>query len=126
DIDSTANPHNPSNPPKHAVFGEQTTNEMALLFLQAVMPRAGDAVRFRREFGMSRVAQFLAEGGEPAGLRRETIARLRAAIRCSTLITTSRSIRKNVPPSCNSWPPDSQPRSDKSESAKIIGRSIKK
>lgn len=29
---STANPHNPSNPPKAVVFGEQTTNEMCFAF----------------------------------------------------------------------------------------------
>jgi hypothetical protein len=29
---STANPHNPNNPPKKVVFGEQTTNEMCFAF----------------------------------------------------------------------------------------------
>jgi hypothetical protein len=76
---SAANPHNPSNPPKRVTFGEQTTNEMALLFLQVVLPRPEDAPGFRREFILSRLDQFLTEGGQPAGIRRRTIERLRAA-----------------------------------------------
>ena len=77
---STANPHNPSNPPQRVTYGEQTTNEMALLFLQAVLPRPEDAARFREEFILDRLDQFLREGGQPAGVRRGTITRLHAAI----------------------------------------------
>jgi mono/diheme cytochrome c family protein len=77
---SASNPHNPSNPPRRVVFGEQTTNEMALLFLQVVLPRPADVPRFRREYILGRVDQFLTEGGEPAGLRRRVTERLQAAI----------------------------------------------
>jgi mono/diheme cytochrome c family protein len=65
---SAANPHNPSNPPKHVVFGEQTTNEMALVFLQVILPRPEDTARFRRELIVGRLDQVLTEGGQPAGL----------------------------------------------------------
>ena len=77
---STANPHNPSNPPQRVTFGEQTTNEMALLFLQAVLPSPDDVRPFRRKLALSRLDQFLTEGGEPAGMNRRTIERLRSAI----------------------------------------------
>jgi mono/diheme cytochrome c family protein len=77
---SAANPHNPSNPPKRVTFGEQTTDEMALLFLQVVLPRPEDVPRFRREFILSRIDQFLAEGGAPAGINHKRMARLRAMV----------------------------------------------
>jgi len=63
---SAANPHNPSNPPKRVIFGEQTTNEMAVLFLQAVLPRPEDVPRFRQEFRLLRMQQFLGEAAQPA------------------------------------------------------------
>jgi len=76
---SAANPHNPSNPPKRVTFGEQTTNEMALLFLQMVVPQPEDVPKFRREFILSRIEQYLTEGGAPAGLNRRVMAALRTA-----------------------------------------------
>ena len=75
---STGNPHNPSNPPKRVTYGEQTTDEMALLFLQVVLPRPQDVPQFRREYLLGRLDQFLTEGGEPAGLGRRAAQRLRA------------------------------------------------
>lgn len=77
---SSGNPHNPSNPPRRVTYGEQTTNEMALLFLQAVLPRPEDVPKFRREYRLARLDQFLTEGGAPVGLRSREIRRLRAAI----------------------------------------------
>ena len=65
---SSGNPHNPSSPPKRVTFGEQTTDEMALLFLQAVLPHPEDAARFRQELIFSRLDQFLTEGGQPSGV----------------------------------------------------------
>lgn len=62
---SAANPHNPSNPPRRVTFGEQTTNEMAVLFLQVVLPRPSDVPRFRREFRRLRIQQFLGQSGQP-------------------------------------------------------------
>jgi len=75
---SASNPHNPSNPPKRVTYGEQTTDEMALMFLQVVLPRPEDVPRFRREFLLNRLDQLLTEGGEPAGLGRRAAQRLRA------------------------------------------------
>jgi len=77
---SANNPHNPSNPPKRVTYGEQTTNEMALLFLQVVLPRPEDVPRFRREFILQRLDQYLTEGGEPAGLGRRAMPQLRALV----------------------------------------------
>lgn len=68
---SAANPHNPSNPPRRVTFGEQTTNEMALLFLQAVLPRPEDVPRFRKEFRLLRMQQFLSVGDSPLDPRRK-------------------------------------------------------
>lgn len=77
---SAANPHNPSHPPKRVSFGEQTTDEMAFLFLQVVLPRPEDVPRFRREFILSRIDQLLSDGGSPAGLSRNVITRLRSLV----------------------------------------------
>ncbi|HXX93471.1 MAG TPA: hypothetical protein VEN81_07540 [Planctomycetota bacterium] len=46
---SAENPRNPSSPPKRVTFGEQTTDEMAFLFLQIVPRRAADAALLRLE-----------------------------------------------------------------------------
>jgi hypothetical protein len=75
---SAGNPHNPSNPPKRVTFGEQTTDEMALVFLQVVLPHPEDALRFRREVIQSRLDQFLSEGGLPAGITPRVMELLRA------------------------------------------------
>lgn len=74
---SAANPHNPSNPPRRVTYGEQTADEMALVFLQVVLPHPEDVAEFRREFFLQRIDQFLA-GGSPADLTPRTMARLRA------------------------------------------------
>ncbi|MBZ5603409.1 MAG: ascorbate-dependent monooxygenase [Acidobacteriia bacterium] len=76
---SAGNPHNPSNPPKRVTFGEQTTDEMALLFMQVVLPRADDVPRFRKQFFLGRLEQILLEGGEPAGVTRRAREILRVA-----------------------------------------------
>jgi mono/diheme cytochrome c family protein len=77
---SDGNPHNPSNPPKRVTFGEQTTDEMALLFLQVVLPRPAAVPQFRKEFMIGRIDQFLTEGGAPAGIRARALAMVRLAI----------------------------------------------
>jgi hypothetical protein len=73
---SAENPHNPSSPPKRVTFGEQTTDEMALLFLQAVLPHPEDALRFRKEMILGRMDRALSEGGQPAGMTPRTIQML--------------------------------------------------
>lgn len=75
---SSGNPRNPSNPPKRVTFGEQTTDEMALLFLQGVLPHPEDAVRFKKELILGRLDQFLSEGGRPAGITPRTLDMMRA------------------------------------------------
>ena len=42
-------------------WGEQTTDEMALVFLNVVLPTPADARDFRREVGREYVDQFLAQ-----------------------------------------------------------------
>ena len=53
---STANPRNPSNPPREVKFGEQTTNEMAFTFVQVTLDSPGLVAYFQRDAN----AQFLA------------------------------------------------------------------
>ena len=55
---SADNPRNPSNPPRYVHFGEQTTDEMAFLFLQVMLPSQSDVPRFRREMLFTRVGQL--------------------------------------------------------------------
>lgn len=45
---STANPQNPSDPPKAVRWGEQTTDEMAIAFLGILLPTAADVVPFEQ------------------------------------------------------------------------------
>ncbi|MEP7351875.1 MAG: ascorbate-dependent monooxygenase [Acidobacteriota bacterium] len=45
---SSANPRNPSNPPKEVHWGEQTTDEMAVAFLALVLPKPEDVPAFQR------------------------------------------------------------------------------
>ncbi|HTM47526.1 MAG TPA: hypothetical protein VL285_02525 [Bryobacteraceae bacterium] len=70
---SASNPHNPSSPPRRVTFGEQTTNEMALAFLQVMLPSPEDERPFRQAFATSRMVQMVEEGGEPAGLGRRKL-----------------------------------------------------
>lgn len=46
---STANPRNPSNPPREVKFGEQTTNEMAFTFVQVTLDSPGMVAEFQRD-----------------------------------------------------------------------------
>ncbi len=75
---SAANPRNPSSPPKRVQYGEQTTDEMAVLFLQVVLPRPEDVPGFRREIVLSRIESVI-DNRDPVGLSRLTIQRIRAA-----------------------------------------------
>jgi mono/diheme cytochrome c family protein len=45
---SANNPRNPAHPPVRVIYGEQTTNEMALLFLSFALPTPADAAAFQR------------------------------------------------------------------------------
>jgi hypothetical protein len=65
---SEGNPRNPNHPPKRVTFGEQTTDEMALLFLQATLPSPAQVPVFRVAMLFSRIEQFLREGGDALGV----------------------------------------------------------
>lgn len=45
---SADNPHNPSNPPKRVLLGEQSTDEMCLAFLQVAIASEEDAEKLRQ------------------------------------------------------------------------------
>lgn len=75
---SSGNPRNPANPPKRVTFGEQTNDEMALLFLQGMLPHPEDAARFRKELILGRLDQYLSERGQPAGVTPRTMEMLQA------------------------------------------------
>jgi hypothetical protein len=78
---SDANPRNPSSPPKRVTFGEQTTDEMALLFLLVATPRLDDVPAFYRAFGVGLIDRLLTDGAEPVALTPNQIAGLRVAQR---------------------------------------------
>jgi hypothetical protein len=46
---SVDNPRNPAKPPVRVTYGEQTTNEMALVFMSFSVPTPQDALTFTRE-----------------------------------------------------------------------------
>ncbi len=77
---SAGNPRNPSNPPRRVRFGEQTTDEMALAFLQVTVPRTEDVPAFRRAYLLSRIEQILIEGGDFDGLTRRQAEMLLAGV----------------------------------------------
>jgi mono/diheme cytochrome c family protein len=52
---SEANPRNPAKPPVRVTYGEQTTNEMALVFLSFSVPTPQDAVTFTRDMFLSQM-----------------------------------------------------------------------
>jgi hypothetical protein len=59
---SAGNPRNPSNPPAHAQFGEQTTDEMAVAFFTVVLPSPTDVAPFRRDIRLAVLDDMLASG----------------------------------------------------------------
>jgi mono/diheme cytochrome c family protein len=59
---SENNPHNPSHPPVPVTWGEETKNEMAVLFLGVELPSPADVPAFRREMRTQYMEAFLAEG----------------------------------------------------------------
>jgi hypothetical protein len=59
---SANNPHNPAHPPVPVTWGEETQNEMAVLFLSVALPSPADVPVFRREMRTAYLESFLAEG----------------------------------------------------------------
>jgi hypothetical protein len=45
---ASANPRNPSNPPVRVTWGEQTHDEMALVFLRVLLPTPADEIAFKQ------------------------------------------------------------------------------
>ena len=59
------------------VYGEQTTDEMAMLFLLVALPRLEDVPAFYRAFAAGVVDHLLIDGAEPAALTPGQISGLR-------------------------------------------------
>ena len=58
---SAANPQNPSNPPVAVKWGEQTTDEMALVFLGIVLPSPRDVMPFQNAVNRQLIETFIAD-----------------------------------------------------------------
>ncbi len=58
---SANNPHNPAHPPVHIHWGEETKDEMALVFLTVLLPTRDDIAELRRDAGRQYVDQFLGQ-----------------------------------------------------------------
>lgn len=81
---SAANPRNPSNPPVLVHWGEQTTDEMALAFLNVKLSSLAEQKRFQQLMGLEMVEEFLSQGDSitdlPPEINAATRARIAAAI----------------------------------------------
>lgn len=78
---SSNNPHNPSNPPRRVTYGEQTTNEMALVFLMVTMPDPAQVPQFRRELMINLLDQALSEGVDVSHIDPARAERIQTLIR---------------------------------------------
>ncbi len=58
---SESNPHNPAHPPVHIHWGEETKDEMALVFLNVLLPSRDDIRDLHRSVGRQYVEQFLSQ-----------------------------------------------------------------
>jgi mono/diheme cytochrome c family protein len=80
---SDKNPHNPASPPRLVTWGEETNDEMAIAFLEFVLPSPSDVPAFRREALLETLNSVLAGGGTvddlPTGVSSATAQRLRQA-----------------------------------------------
>ena len=59
---SDNNPHNPTHPAVHVTYGEETKNEMAVLFLSVALPTPADVAPFQQAMRLQYLESFLAEG----------------------------------------------------------------
>ena len=82
---SDKNPHNPSHPPVQVTWGEETRNEMAVLFLGVVLPSPDDVPGFRRAMRAEYIASFLAETNSidklPSGMPPAEVERIKRVFR---------------------------------------------
>ncbi|HEX5228415.1 MAG TPA: hypothetical protein VFW44_11925 [Bryobacteraceae bacterium] len=58
---SENNPHNPVHPPVHIHWGEETKDEMAVVFLTVVLPTPGEVRELHQIVGREYVEQFLSQ-----------------------------------------------------------------
>jgi len=58
---SENNPHNPVHPPVRIHWGEETKDEMALVFLTVAVPTPADVADLHRDVGRQYVEQFLSQ-----------------------------------------------------------------
>ena len=81
---SANNPHNPASPPKMVTWGEETNDEMAIAFLEFVLPSPRDVPAFRTAALLQLLEPFLAAGGRvddlPPGAGGANLDRIRRAI----------------------------------------------
>ena len=80
---SDGNPRNPASPPKLVTWGEETNDEMAIAFLEFVLPSPADVPAFRTSAMLQTLDSFLAAGGGiddlPPGVAGGAAQRLRQA-----------------------------------------------
>lgn len=74
---SSANPHNPSNPPREVKFGEQTTNEMAFAFVSLTLESPDQVADFRRGTRAEFVASMIENGVDDEALGPQRAAQLK-------------------------------------------------
>jgi hypothetical protein len=65
---SEKNPRNPSHPPIRVHSGEQTTDEMAVLYLELMLSPGTSAADFEKLMAVEYVDQYLEQGANPAYL----------------------------------------------------------
>jgi hypothetical protein len=82
---SAGNPRNPANPPATVTWGEETSDEMAIAFLELVLPSPRDVPAFRLAGLLQLLEPFMAAGGGiddlPPGVGGANLERLRMAYR---------------------------------------------
>jgi hypothetical protein len=82
---SAGNPRNPANPPATVTWGEETNDEMAIAFLELVLPSPRDVPAFRLAGLLQLLEPFMAAGGGiddlPPGVGGANLERLRRAYR---------------------------------------------
>jgi hypothetical protein len=74
---SSANPHNPSNPPREVKFGEQTTNEMAFAFVSLTLDSPAQVPAFRAGMRAELIATMLENGVDEEALGPERAGKLK-------------------------------------------------
>ncbi len=90
---SDGNPRNPASPPKMVTWGEETNDEMAIAFLEFVLPSPADVPAFRTSAMLQTLDPFLAAGGGigdlPPGVAAQAPSDSNRRFGCSTGIATA-------------------------------------